>query len=104
METTAELILKGHFSQLKDKVNKEAIPKEDGMKEKAVTLLNQTFYYLKKQQAVNRLDAEGLELYQQMEKLLVDINKKSDVSVPDKLPMRKAKGRQSKENQRKTGT
>lgn len=103
METTAELILKGHFSQLKDKVNKNAIPNEDGMKEKAVTLLNQTFYYLRKQQAINRLDAEGLELYQQMEKLLIDMGNKSDVSVPDKLPMRKAQGRQRKEDQRKTG-
>lgn len=103
METTAELILKGHFSKLRDQINQEAIKEGQDGEGRLEEMLDQVFRYLRKQQVEGILDAEGLQLYHQLEELLAEVKNRHKMNVPDKLPMQKAKGRK-REDQQKTGT
>ncbi|ELR73910.1 hypothetical protein C900_00074 [Fulvivirga imtechensis AK7] len=103
METTAELILKGHFSKLREQINKEVIRDADN-EGRLEEMLNQVFKYLRRQQIDGILDAEGLELYHQLSELLNEVKDANQMDVPGKLPMQKAGGRSKTGGRQKTGT
>lgn len=103
METAAELILRGHFSKLKDEANRQGASAYEGFESEIREVMGRMFRYLRNQQADGRLDEEGLEIYQQLEQLLNGIRESDKMDVPGKLPMQKAGAVRKKGSRRKTG-
>lgn len=102
MDSTAELILQGHFSKLRDAINQQAeAEKPEG---EVLTLLKQAFNYFDMRERNGTLDPEGQKLHQQLAELLDKIHDNEAMDIPGKLPMQKAKPRKDSNNQRKTGT
>lgn len=102
MDSTAELILQGHFSKLRDAINQQAdAERQEG---EVLNVLKQAFNYFDAKERDGMLDAEGQKLHQQLAELLDKINHNEEVEIPGKLPMQKAKPRKNTDSQRKTGT
>ncbi|GAA0893737.1 hypothetical protein GCM10009122_34160 [Fulvivirga kasyanovii] len=102
MDSTAELILQGHFSKLRDAINQQAeAEKHEG---EVLTLLKQTFNYFDDRERNGALDTEGHKLHQQLAELLDKIHDNEAMDIPGKLPMQKAKPGRKAGEQRKTGS
>lgn len=102
MESTAELILQGHFSKLRDAINKQA--DAENQEGEVATMLKQVFHYLDVRERKGLLDPEGTKLFQQLAELLDKVNEGHTLDVPGKLPMQKAKGKKNVDSHKKTGT
>ncbi|MBL6445585.1 hypothetical protein JMN32_04650 [Fulvivirga sp. 29W222] len=102
MDSTAELILQGYFSKLRDAINKQA-DAEQGEGE-VLTLLKNIFNYFDTRERSGALGSEGQKLHQQLAELLDKINNSEEIDIPGKLPMQKANSKKNSEVQRKTGS
>ncbi|UII31318.1 hypothetical protein LVD17_23790 [Fulvivirga ulvae] len=102
MDSTAELILQGHFSKLRDAINQQVeAEKQEG---EVLTLLKQAFNYFDAMERKGTLDAEGQKLHRQLAELLDKISSNAHMDIPGKLPMQKAKPKKKPDGQRKTGS
>lgn len=100
METTADLILKNHFRQLKAAINKQMIDEEGH--DEARLLLKEVFNYFDYKEREGSIDKEGSQIYLKIATFL-DASTEPKF-MPEKKPMEKA-GKSRNENQeRKTGT
>lgn len=98
MDSIHNLALKGHFEQLKSQVNSGSL---DQIATRRLTALLEEVntYFLKKQQSGN-LDDEGVQLLSKINRYISG----GDLSIPERIPMKKAGGKQRNSGSRKTGS
>ncbi len=103
MKSMSDLLLKAHFNDLKEELNKTVKGIKNESEDPVIKVLKSTFNYLKKKAQESSLDDSGIKLYNDLAILLDDL-KIDKVKIPGKLPMQKATGNQKKDVNRKTGT
>ncbi|MEX2335729.1 MAG: hypothetical protein WD555_00485 [Fulvivirga sp.] len=102
MGSVGELILEGHFSRLRDNVNKmtKMTNVDAPEREEFTEVVHQTLQYLKKLKQKDLLDSEGINFINKLSDLL-DRQVRHN-SVPDKMPMEKARRKAGDVNKRNT--
>jgi hypothetical protein len=103
MKSMSDLMLRAHFIELKEELNRTVRVTDNEADDAVVKVLKNVFNYLKKKAKESSLDDHGAKLYNEIANVLDDLitNK---VKIPGKLPMKKAIGNQKKPANRKTGT
>ena len=94
MDNSAELIIKSHFTQLKDEVNNALSLQRKDSDDQLITLMKEVFHYLKKLEYSGKMDVEGMKVYESLATYLDSLNQ-DNLVMPEKLPMAKARQRKA---------
>lgn len=73
MKSMSDLLLKAHFNELKEELNKAIRSSKNEDDDEVVKVMKQTFNYLKKKAEESSLDDRGVVLYNDLARLLDDI-------------------------------
>lgn len=101
MDSINDLILKGHFNELKEKVNQLSGNTEKNVEFKS--LLSSLHNYLTKLNQQEKLDPEGQELLKELTDV-IDRMAQAQINIPQKLPMKKASAKIANQPKRNTGS